>query len=439
MKRDIKNLSVTTDSEEVINEINHFTFQLISSGKNADAIINAAVKCPDNLLIQCYAAVFYLYAQEDRYTLKAIPYLKNAERLLMSANQREKLIYQAVIAWQKLDYELAITILIAITELWPQDCLAAKIAEWMFYCTGQAYQAKRFLAMCKRMQKYNQLNSHFLAIYAFALELSGQFEKSFEVATRAIEIEPNTPWAHHALSHAYLMTTQMEQGIAALESFKPSWETILPALKCHNTWHLALFYLAELNEEKSKTLYTTELWGHAPDTVLEQIDSISFLWRMDMAGLPQDKEWGDICKHLGEHPVQHYTPFHNAHFIYALAKSKGSDAANQAVQQIEDYANSLSGNPYRIWHTISKPFFNGCIAFVNGDYKRASEYLNPISEEVFCLGGSDAQDELFTQTYFVSLMKSGQQKLAMKYFRKHLSHYQNTPLGNYWHANLEKY
>ncbi len=432
MKKDIYHLEVTTDSDEVISEINHFIFQIISSGKNADTILTAAINLPNNLLIQCYAAIFYLYAQENQYTLIANSYIKNAEKLLPFANQREQLFYQAILAWKNLDYELAVNLFINITELWPQDVAAAKFAEWMFYCSGQAYHAKRFLMMCENMKNHHSMNSHFLAIYAFALELSGQFEKSFEVATRAIEIEPHTPWAHHALSHDYLMTTKIEQGIVALESFKPSWKTILPALKCHNTWHLGLLYLADLNEKKAKNLYTTDIWGNAPDSVLEQIDAISFLWRMDMAGLPQNEEWRKIDKHLGKHPIECYMPFNNAHFIYALVKSKGTEIANKAVQQIENDANTLSGNSYRLWHTITKPFLHGCIAFADGDYSRANEYLDPIINEVFCVGGSDAQDELFTQTYLLSLIKTNQRKKATNYFEKYLLHYQHTPLSQYW-------
>lgn len=432
MKKDANGLNVTTDSDEVIEAINHFTYQLISNGKHADAIIEAAAKFPDNLLIQCYAAVFYLYAQEDQYTLKAAPYLQNADKLLLSSNQREKIFYQAVNAWYQYDYELAITLLTTQTTLWPRDCAAAKIAEWMFYCTGQKYRAKDFLSMCQKMQKYNQENSHFLAIYAFSLELSGKYDKSYEVATRATEIEPITPWAHHALSHVYLMKSQIEQGIIALKSFKPYWKNILPALKCHNTWHLGLFYLADLNEAESKKIYADDLWGHDPDSVLEQIDSISFLWRMDMAGMPQNEAWQDIVKHLAQHPVQHYSPFNNAHFIYALARAKDINAAHAAVEQIERYAMTLTGEKYRVWHTITKPFLNGCIAFADNDYKHASHYLNPVIEKIFCVGGSDAQDELFLQTFYLSLIKSGQHKLAKQYVKKYLSHYINTPLGHYW-------
>lgn len=42
------------------------------------------------------------------------------------------------------------------------------------------------------------------------------------------------------------------------------------------------------------------------------------------------------------------------------------------------------------------------------------------------------QDELFTQTYLLSLLRTQQKDKAHQFFSKHLSHYQNTPLAELW-------
>lgn len=432
MKKDCFGLTVTTESDIAIDVINHFSQQLMCSGKHADAVLIAATQHPDNILIQCFAAAYNLFIQETASFSQASAYLQAAEKLLPIASQREQIFYQAICAWHKLDYELALTLLIAQTELWQRDCVAAKIAEWLFYCTGQKHQAKRFLKMCKKMRAHQRNNNHFMAIDAFALELNRKFDRSYTTAMQALDIDVATPWAHHALSHVFLMTNRVEAGITALEKFQPSWEDILPPLKGHNTWHLGLFYLANRDEQKVKKTYNEIIQLNLPEIMPQQIDSISLLWRMDMAGISQNENWEKIIPHLGQHPFQHFMPFNNAHCIYALARAQNITLATEVIKIIEQYAATQSGEKRRLWHTITHPLLRGCVAFAQQQYREASDLLQPVIENVFCVGGSDAQDELFLQTYFLSLRKSGQHKAATRFFKKYLAHYKNTALGDYW-------
>src|SRR3990167_1858245 len=435
MKKDANNLNVSTDNEKAIDEINFFIQELLSSGKSADVILNAASTYPDVLLIQTYAAAFNLYSQTDTNSSNAANYLKVAEKTLETSTQREKLFYYIILSWQQLDYELTLTLLKSFTKLYPQDLAAIKIAEWIFYCTGQSYNAKQFLSMCETVKGYHKDNSHFLAIYAFALELAGDFSTAYEIAQRALTINPLTPWAHHALAHVYMMQGQMSSGIHVLELYQPTWEDIMPLLKGHNTWHLGLLYIAELKMEKAALLYPKNISGPYPKNVLQQMDAISFLWRMEMAGVPQDAAWQTISRFMAKHPYEHYMPYNNAHYVYALIKSGNKEGAHQVVADIEGYARELGTVGYRVWHEVSRPLLRGCLAFAEGDYQKSSALLKPIIDDAFCLGGSDAQVELFLQTYLMSLIYSGQKKLANNFFKKYFSHYELTPLGKSW---LEK-
>lgn len=435
---DSQDLTVSTPSPDALKATNHFIHQLLSSGNRAGDIVTAVQAHPSDLLLQCYTAAFYLYAQDNQLTAKAKVHLSEAEKLLSRGNEREVMLFQAIQAWSELNYEKSTTLFITITEIWPQDCVAGKLAEWLFYCTGQAYHAKRFLNMCDNMSSANRDNSHFLAIHAFALELNKRYEEAYSLATRAIEIEPITPWAHHALSHVYLMTGRIQEGITALEIFKPLWRNTLPSLSVHNTWHLGLFYIANRDKEKAIQLYQDDLWGTLPDMVGEQIDAISFLWRLDMAGISHDKAWADIILHLQDHARDHYMPFNNAHYIYALIRSSNYQEAGRAIHELEKYALDLSGDQFRMWHTITKPLLYGVAAFARGDYKDACGLLSPIMDEVFCVGGSDAQDELFVQTYYLSLLYSGHVQEASRYFDEHLSHYRDTALYEYWFGAIRE-
>ncbi|KTD44504.1 tetratricopeptide repeat protein [Legionella quateirensis] len=423
-----RGLAVTTQSHEVIDCINSFHQNIVGSGLDAGLITDAAKKHPENVLIQIYAAVYYLYAQEDVANTIAKTYLQAAERYVPGANIREQLLYNATLNWSDLKHHEALSILEQVMQLYPRDTLAMKLMEWLFYCTGQAYQAEYFLRVCTMCAAENQDESHFLATHSFALELCGHYARAREMAEAAINMELITPWAHHTLAHVALLTQDLDGGIKRLNSLKDSWQTVHPLSKGHNTWHLALLYLAQRNENDVLKLYPS-ISGTLPDTVLEQIDAVSLLWRLDMAGLPQNEQLNSIAEHLGNHPIEHYIGFNNLHFIYCLVRAGQKKQAAESLKKMEHYASSTSDS---LWAKVILPLCQGIYSFAEEDYNKADSLLTPVIDKAWQLGGSDAQVDLFAQTYLQTLLHTKQMNKAQHYFSHHLSHYKNTPLADFW-------
>lgn len=427
-----RGLEVTTDSAAVVVAVDHFHQQILGSKQEGQLILDAATSYADNFLISVYAAIFYLYAQDNAATDIANDYLSKAEKLMAKSNLREKLLYQAARAWQRLDYECALTLFTTITELYPRDTLAAKFAEWLFYCTGQKYQAKRYLMLCERMAAVNQDESHFLAMHAFAHELNGNLAQAQAVAERAVSIDPLTPWAHHCLAHVYLNNNDIEGGLRCMKPFVAGWENILSLLRGHNTWHIALFHLAQRDEAAVMALYPV-IFGTLPDLVCEHIDAISLLWRMDLAGMPQEGLFAGIVSHIQNQPFEQYTGFNSLHYLYCLARAGEWPKVEQSIAAIERYINSLKpGFNHNLWRKIILPAGKAIVAFVQQDYHKASRLLKPVINNCFLVGGSDAQDELFTQTYLLCLIRLKKVKEAQEFFDHYLSHYKNTALAAYW-------
>jgi len=427
-----RGLAVSTNSSDVIDALNHFHEQILGSKPDAQLILQAAATHANNVLLNVYSAAFYLYAQEDAATLIATDYLHQAEKLLSKTNLREKLLFQATKAWQRLDYECALTLLTSVTELYPRDTLAAKFAEWILYCTGQKYQAKRYLSLCDQMAAVNQDESHFLAMHAFAHELNGHLSDSKRMAEKAVSLDPLTPWAHHCLSHVYLNNNDIEGGLRAMQSFQASWENIQPLLRGHNTWHIALFHLAQRDLAAVMKLYPV-IFGTLPDLVCEQLDTISLLWRMDLAGLSQDDLFAPVVSHVANKPFEQYTGFNTLHYLYCLAKAGEWQAVSQALSVLQNYIYSLSpGFNQELWQKIILPASKAVVAFVQQDYQQAYLLLKPVIADCFLVGGSDAQDELFTQTYLLCLIRLNKMTEAQQFFTDYLGHYKNTALAAYW-------
>ncbi|KTD63624.1 hypothetical protein Lsan_1057 [Legionella santicrucis] len=427
-----RGLLVSTQLFQVIESINHFHHQILGAGKEPHLILEAVKKYPDNLLLQVYAATFYLYGQTNPTTEMAKEHLFHAEKLLYSANLREKLIYQVAKAWMNLDYESALTLLSGLTTIYPRDTLAAKFAEWLYYCTGQAYNSHHYLALCERIAPYNQDESHFIAMHSFAAELSGHLSEAQCLAEKALLLETLTPWAHHTLAHIYLNTNNLAKGIVVLETFRVSWEEISPLLRGHNSWHLALFYLALRQEEKVMALYPT-IFGCSPEVITEQIDALSLLWRLDMAGFPQLNQLKLIAGYLGENPYTHYTGFNTVHYVYCLARLGCEDEVQKAILSVEKYVRTLTkGYSRTLWQEVILPLSKGIYAFVTNDFQTARDFMAPCISRRTEIGGSDAQSEILAQIYLLCLLQTNQKKAAKEYFNVHLGHYKGTPLAQFW-------
>ena len=183
-------------------------------------------------------------------------------------------------------------------------------------------------------------------------------------------------------------------------------------------------------------MYKAVIWGGSPDLMLEQVDAISLLWRMDMAGLPQENYWQDIAAHLGVHPYEQYVGFHNIHYVYALARAGQTEKAREAISVARNCEHHVDKQPCALWDEVCIPLMEAAVAYTDKNHIEVVRLIEPIQNDIFRVGGSDAQDELLVQMYFTSLVASGRAAEARQYFDKELSYYRGTALADYWFSEL---
>ena len=123
-----------------------------------------------------------------------------------------------------------------------------------------------------------------MSSYSFALELCGKYEEALTAAEKAVEINEINPWAHHTISHVYLKKGEIDKGSKILEDYKHVWEKSGQAIKSHNNWHLALMYLENLDLYKAFSFTNDPILKETPHLVIQQLDAISLLWRLEMGG-----------------------------------------------------------------------------------------------------------------------------------------------------------
>jgi tetratricopeptide (TPR) repeat protein len=424
--KDARGLDVTTDDATAVAAADDFAARLLRLDQGVEAILEAAKRWPDTPIVQLYAATFWLYGQTDGALETAAVHLRACDALSM--NTRERALHRALALWHGNDNLRAVEAMEAITTGWPSDLLTAKIAEFLYYVLGQQYMGPRFRAHMRRLEGAHAEDPDFLAMTAFASELCSDYAAAEAVAERALAIEPRNPWAQHALSHVLIRQGRVAEGLARLESFLPLLATCGRPIHCHDAWHLALLHLEQLDVAAAMRVFRTHIWGITPDFVVEQLDAIALLWRIEMAAGPMDAQWPSIAEHIATRAIETFMPFMNSHYVYALARAGRADVVEAALAGVRARSAADDEEAKRVWAPVGRAVIEGAAAFGAGDRARAAALLDPVMPMMTSIGGSDAQDDLFRQTYLRSLQAAGRHVEAAAYFDVITAGKSRTPL-----------
>ena len=424
--KDARGLDVTTDDATAVAAADDFAARLLRLDQGVEAILDAAKRWPDTPIVQLYAATFWLYGQTSGALETAAVHLRACDALAM--NTRERALHRALALWHGNDNLRAVEAMEAITSEWPGDLLTAKIAEFLYYVLGQQYMGPRFRAHMRRLEGAHAADPDFLAMTAFASELCSDYAAAEAAAERALAIEPKNPWAQHALSHVLIRQGRVAEGLARLESFLPLLAACGRPIHCHDAWHLALLHLERLDVAAAMRVFRTHIWGITPDFVVEQLDAIALLWRIEMAAGPMDAQWPSIAGHIAPRALETFMPFMNAHYVYALARAERADALEAALAGVRARSAADDEEAKRVWAPVGRAVIEAAAAFGTGDRARAAALLDPIMPMMTSIGGSDAQDDLFRQTYLRSLQAAGRHAEAAAYFDAITAGKSRTPL-----------
>jgi len=432
MKHDRNGHQISTESEQLARDLDRFAVEFLAARNGAASIVEVAREHPDCALAQAYAAAMTLYSQ-SRVEIErtAVPLLEQASASSAGSTARESLLVDALLAWSRNDMQTALALHERIAADWPRDLVAAKIAECLFY---EAPDYRRHLRFMERIADVNADQPAFLAMHAFALGMCRHDERAEATARRAIELELYTPWAHHALAHLFLNQRRIDEGLALLAELEPTWQRNTQATRSHNSWHLALLHLANEDVDSALRIYREAIAGFEPDSVFEHVDAISLLWRVELAGQRRDDEWRELAPHLVERAGEQLFPFLNAHYAYALTRAGYDEVVEDALAKLREHAFRQTGAAARVFRDVGVPLVTACAAFAAGEPGRCSVLLEPILPELACAGGSDAQNDLFRQTYVVGLLDCGRQTEARRRLNTRLAGHTPTPVEQGWLA-----
>lgn len=431
-----RGLEITGDDDAVA-AIDTFTDRLARISVGAEEILPVADRRPDVPMLQLGAAMLWLYAQTDAGSASARGYLDQAAALEPAMNERERTLLGALRCWEAKQFLAGVELLEALTRRWPTDLAAVKALEFLYYVLGQQHNGPRFLAHIESIAAPNAQDPDFLAVWGFAAELSGDAPRATEHVEHALAIEADVPWAHHALAHILIGQGDGPDALRRLTTYLPMWEGDGRVIHCHNAWHLALAHLDQLDADGARTLYRDHIWGVVPDSPGEQIDAVSLLWRIEMGGWPvDDAHWADVADHVEARVHECFMPFLSAHHAFALARAGRGDALDTLLGVVAARAEADDDEAVRVWRPVGRAVVLAAAAHGRGDLAGSAALLGPVLARMPAIGGSDAQDDLFRQSYLVSLLGSGRTAEARTYWQAMTDWKTPSRLDERWRSRL---
>ena len=429
-------LEVSTGEPEALAAIANFADDLLSMGPHTARIFDAAKNNPECGLLQTYAGILHLYAMTTPENAVANQCFDRAR--VLGGNARELAVLEAAQTWHNGNYEGAMDLCEDITRQWPRDVVAAKIAEFNYFLGGQYWNRERFAMHMERIIGANPENPYLLGMHAFAQELSGNLEQCQASAELATERERRNPWAHHALAHLYTRQAKPAAGITWLEGIKDTWQQCGSAIRVHNFWHLALLHLDQRDTTTARHLFDNEVFVRDHQVVGIHIDAISLLWRLELAGADVGPAWPAVADACEPRAGDFTIPYIAAHHAYAFARAGRQGALEKTRESAARLLRETQGNRETAWRRVGTALVEGAIAFGSGDMKRAARTLGPAMNEIGRGGGSDAQIDLFRQTYLVATGRSGERSLALDLWKRRVGSRKPTLLEEFWHAELSE-
>jgi hypothetical protein len=371
------------------------------------AVVDGAPPCP---ILNAHAGALHLAFEGAEGWANAAPYLARMNEAAPLTSERERLFCAAVNAWNSRDFCGALAHLDALTVRWPADLCAIKWGQYHAFNLGDQEALLRF---AERARIVHEGRPYVHGMLAFALEQSHRLEEAEDEGLKASEIALDDAWAHHAVAHVMLTEGRAEDGVRWLDHCAHTWERKGVFIRDHNWWHAAVFRLELGKTREALAIYDERLWGEWPEFPQEQIGAVSMLWRLELAGADVGERWAPVALEARRRAGEHLLPFHDIHYLYALARAGGAGEAEAFLASVERYAGSLCGPARGPWSEACLPAARGALAFARGDFEAARADLAPALPKIGLIGGSHAQRQLFIDVYKAALKHSGAAQAKM--------------------------
>jgi tetratricopeptide (TPR) repeat protein len=283
---------------------------------------------------------------------------------------------------------------------YPGDLLIVQRLYYLYFWQGRFPE---MLELTEALVAAGDAHGFLRGLHAFALGEGGRFTEAVRTAEGALADNARDAWAVHALAHALYDMGAAAEGIARVPSaIHPCRH--LGWFRNHLLWHLALLHWSRGNYERAAALSRT-VFERAPSAVPGELhDSISLLWRFELAGRSPGDRWRPFTAIARGRLERHGLLFHAVHMAMALAA--GGEWA-VAERHLDVMRAKAARDATGLTGEVAIPLIEGMHAFAGGDYARVIARVEPLTSRIIELGGSRAQRDVFHDTLLEACFRAG--------------------------------
>jgi hypothetical protein len=219
-------------------------------------------------------------------------------------------------------------------------------------------------------------------------------------ARASLDVEPRSPFAIHALAHAFAIQGRAADGARALRAREADWR-VGGRMDAHIAWHLALFELETGRADAALAAFDRDQLPAAALDAGGGADATDLLWRLELAGVDPGSRWQALAAAWTRHLKPAFWSFLDLLAGLAMQRAGRRDEACALVHELV-LAPEASGVVSPVLATV--PALAALDAFGRGAYADASRGF---AKALPRLGGSLPQRELLALTQRVADERCG--------------------------------
>jgi hypothetical protein len=319
---------------------------------------------------------------------------------IKSSNKYINLHTQALIQWSLGYLSKATDTWEQLLVLYPFDMMATKFVSDTYFYIGNRDMLRDSIARILPIWETSSdrpLKSYLYGIYAFGLGETNMIERAEKEARFGLELNPYDAWATHALAHSLEYAGETSQGIDFLKKTNQDWEKC-DIIKPHIDWHWALYEIEQGNRDAAEDILTNHMLNRdAEMNMLDFVDVASLIYRLKLADQNSSKIYSStrLKNFLNDHLHDHLLIFNDLHMYFILDDYMDLENRNHFLHTLKESYDTSDSDNSQIYRQFGQYIFQAIDQFKEKNYSEIVELLYPIRNQIYQIGGSNAQRDIF--------------------------------------------
>lgn len=295
----------------------------------------------------------------------------------------------------------------------PGDSLAFKISQSIRFLLGDAAGLRAGAGMAAGgIGPDHPHHGYLLGATAFGLEETGDYAGAEAAGRAGLEISPDDVWGLHAVAHVMDMTGRADDGVRWLAGRSSHWA------HCNNFgyhvwWHLALFHIDRGAFGPALQLYDRQVRPSPTEDWRDIANAASLLMRLEIEGVAIGDRWEELADISSRRVDDGQVIFADLHYIGALAAAGRGREADALTARIAADAQTLDHDRHEACALAGLPAAEGLTAFRAGRHRDAWAGLSAALPQLWRVGGSHAQRDVFERLAIEAACRAGMTGAAL--------------------------